>query len=238
VRAGVGALFDEAAAGYDRVRRQLVPPFDDFYATVVESIPYKRDAPIRVLDLGAGTGLLSSLVARAFPRARITLVYVSPEMLEVARQRLADESACFELRVMDYSRETLPGEYEAVVSALSIHHLDNPEKRWLFHKVYGVLCDGGVFVNADQVLGPTPEIEARYREVWLRQVREKGVDEDDLRAALARMKEDKMSTLEEQRVWLGEAGFRHVDCLYKNYSFTVYSGYKSAQVDMIPTERT
>lgn len=226
MRVGVGALFGEAAAGYDRARRQLVPPFDDFYGTVVESIPYERDAPIRVLDLGAGTGLLSALVARTFPRARITLVDVSPEMLEVARRRFADEPACFELRVMDYAREPLPGEYEAVVSALSIHHLDSPEKRGLFRKVYGVLCDGGVFVNADQVLGPTPEIEARYREAWLRQVREKGVGEDDLCAALARMKEDKMSTLDEQEAWLEEAGFRQVDCLYKNHSFAVYGGYK------------
>jgi len=40
------------------------------------------------------------------------------------------------------------------------------------------------------------------------------------------MEEDNMSTLDEQRVWLEEAGFRHIDCLYKNYSFAVYSGYK------------
>ena len=226
MRAGVGALFGEAATGYDQARRQLVPPFDDFYGTVVESIPYEQDAPTRVLDLGAGTGLLSALVARAFPRARFTLVDVSPEMLEVARRRFADEPARFELRVMDYAWEPLLGEYEAVVSALSVHHLDGPEKRGLFHKVYGVLCDGGVFVNADQVLGPTPEIEARYREAWLRQVREKGVSEEDLCAALVRMEEDNMSTLDEQRVWLEEAGFRHIDCLYKNYSFAVYSGYK------------
>ncbi len=220
------ALFDGAAAGYDRARRQLVPPFDDFYGTVVESIPYEREAAIRVLDLGAGTGVLSALVARAFPRARITLADVSPEMLEVARWRFADESERFELRVMDYAREPFPGEYEVVVSALSIHHLDGNEKRQLFHKVYGVLCDGGTFVNADQVLGPTVEIEARYREAWLRQARERGVSEEDLSAALARMREDKASTLDEQEAWLEEAGFRQVDCPYKNYSFAVYGGYK------------
>lgn len=215
-------LFDEAAQGYDRARWQLVPPFDDFYRTVVESIPHEADAAIRVLDLGAGTGLLSTFVARAFPHARITLVDVSPQMLGMARRRFADEPERFELRVMDYAREPLPGEYEAVVSALSIHHLGGIEKRQLFRKVYGVLCDGGVFVNADQVLGSTPEIEARYREAWLRQVRERGIGEKDLVAALARMEEDKMSTLDEQKAWLAEAGFQQVDCPYKNYSFAVY----------------
>jgi tRNA (cmo5U34)-methyltransferase len=224
----VGKLFDEAAASYDQARRQLVPCFDDFYGAVIESIPYERGAHVRVLDLGAGTGLLSALVGREFPRARITLVDLSPGMLQGARRRFADEPARFELRVMDYADEPLPGEYDAVVSALSIHHLDRPKKRELFHKVYGVLCDGGVFINADQVLGPAPEIEASYREAWLRQVRERGVDEEELAAALARMREDKMSTLDEQRAWLEEAGFQQVECTYKNHSFAVYGGCKRA----------
>ncbi len=64
----VKTLFDGAAAGYDRARRQLVPPFDDFYGAAVGAIPYEREDDIRVLDLGAGTGLLSTLVAHVFPR--------------------------------------------------------------------------------------------------------------------------------------------------------------------------
>jgi tRNA (cmo5U34)-methyltransferase len=222
----VAALFDTAAEDYDRARRQLVPPFDDFYGTVVDSIPHEREDAIRVLDLGAGTGLLSAFVAQAFPRARMMLVDASPDMLGGARRRFADELERFEMRVVNYAREPLPEEYEVVMSALSIHHLDGTEKRELFRKVYGMLCNGGVFVNADQILGSTPEIEARYRETWLRQVRERGVGEEDLAAALTRTEEDKMSTLEEQEAWLEEAGFLQVDCPYKNYSFAVYGGRK------------
>ncbi len=191
-----------------------------------ESIPHERDDAIRVLDLGAGTGLLSAFVARAFPRARITLVDDSPEMLGVARRRFADEPERFEFRVLDYAREPLPGEYEAFVSALSLHHLDGAGTGELFCKIHEVLCNGGVFVNADQVLGSTPEIEARYRETSICQVRESGVGEEDLAAALVRMSEDKTSTLEEQKAWLEEAGFQQVDCPYKNYGFVVYGGRK------------
>ena len=32
------ALFDEAAAGYDRARRQLVPGLDGFYGAALESV--------------------------------------------------------------------------------------------------------------------------------------------------------------------------------------------------------
>ncbi|HJQ29252.1 MAG TPA: hypothetical protein VJ827_07905, partial [Rubrobacter sp.] len=59
----VGALFDSAAEDYDRARRQLVPGLDRFYGAVLESVPFATDEEIRVLDLGAGTGLLSAMVA-------------------------------------------------------------------------------------------------------------------------------------------------------------------------------
>lgn len=75
----VKTAFDEAAQTYDRARRQLIPCFDDFYGTALALIPHQPQANFRVLDLGAGTGLLSFLVARKFPMARITLLDISQE---------------------------------------------------------------------------------------------------------------------------------------------------------------
>jgi tRNA (cmo5U34)-methyltransferase len=63
----VGALFGEAARDYDRARRQLVLGFDRFYGVVLESIPFQTEQEIRVLDLGAATGLLSAMVVEKFP---------------------------------------------------------------------------------------------------------------------------------------------------------------------------
>src|SRR5271169_5849693 len=85
----VQVAFDSAAGDYDRTRRQLVPCFDDFYRTVVERLPFaSADAP-RVLDLGAGTGLLAAKVLAAYPNAEITLVDVAGAMLAQARKRLS-----------------------------------------------------------------------------------------------------------------------------------------------------
>ena len=106
-------------------------------------------------------------------------------MLDVAWRCFADELERFGLRVMDYSEEPLVGEYEVVVSTLSIHHLGGSEKKELFRRVYDVLSDGGALINADHILGSTPEIEAFYHEAWLRQVRERGASESDLAVARA-----------------------------------------------------
>jgi tRNA (cmo5U34)-methyltransferase len=224
----IETLFDRAAQSYDRARRQLVPAIDDFYGTALSLIPFERDAAVRVLDLGAGTGLLSALIAEKFPRARFTLVDLSQAMLDQARQRFAGDPERFHFLASDFAGERLSGRYEAVVSALAIHHVNDEAKRRLFRNIHEVLCDEGVFVNADQVLGATAEIDEQYKAAWLRQVREQGVRESDLAAALERMKEDEMSTLDSQLKFLEEVGFGIVDCWYKNFGFVVYAGRKGS----------
>ena len=227
----IEALFDDAAAGYDRARRQLVPGLDGFYGAALESVPFGREAQIRILDLGAGTGLLSSMVAGRFPRSRVTLVDLSVEMLRVARRRLSEGNGRFEFRNMDYARKPLPEGYDLVVSALSIHHLTHGDKKELFRKIFGSLSKGGYFVNADQVQGETPEEEASFSEWWLRRVREAGVSERELTAALSRMRADRNATLRAQLEWLAKAGFEAVRCAYTDHRFAVYCGRKGKDRD-------
>jgi len=225
----LGSLFGEAARDYDGARRQLVPGFDRFYGAALQSVPFAEEREIKVLELGAGTGLLSAMVAEKFPRSRVTLVDLSVEMLRVARRRLAGGQGRFEFRNMDYARKPLPrrhGGYDLVVSALSIHHLTHGDKKELFGKVRRSLAVGGYFVNADQIAGDTPEEETRFRDWWLGQVREAGISEQDLAAALLRMRADRNATLGAQLIWLREAGFGGVDCRYKDHRFAVYSGKK------------
>ena len=219
-------LYNRAARDYDQARRQLVPCFDDFYGTVIDLIPFNHNAPLKILDLGAGTGLLTSFVAEAFPKASLTLVDLSEEMLAKARERFSDQLQRFSFCTLDYGESDLEGSYDAVVSAVSIHHVADEKKRRLFRQIYAALRDRGIFINADQVLGKTPSIHKRYHETWLRQVREKGISESDLQAALERMEVDQLAPLDDQLGWLEDAGFEGVNCWYKNYSLAVYAGWK------------
>lgn len=219
--------FGEAAAEYDAWIRQALPTYDDVFTTAVEAIPFPPDAAIEVADLGAGTGLFAKLVHDAFPNARITLTDASNEMLAIARARFAETSgtvALREERLEDFTGEDI---YDAVVSSLAIHHLDDDAKRALFRRIYKALKPGGVFVNVDQVKG-----EGRYGplywETWLRQVRRSGAPEHRIEASIARRREfDKDATLAEQLRWLADAGFE-ADILYKHYFVAVFAAVKAA----------
>jgi tRNA (cmo5U34)-methyltransferase len=218
--------FDLAAEDYDRTRRRLVPGFDDFYRAAIDLIQFPRESSLKVLDLGAGTGLMAAFIAYSFPNARITMVDISNEMLERARARFELAGPRFRFEVSDYGVDRIQEKYDAIVSGLSIHHLSDEQKRSLFKRIYGALNDDGVFVNAEQFRCATPERHKFHHERWITRVRELGVDDRDLAAALERMKFDRAATLEDQLKWLRESGFRDIDCAYKNLIFAVYCGIK------------
>ena len=224
----VQTVFDKYALEYDSSRKKLIPCFDDFYQTAIREIPFPGEKSIDVLDLGAGTGLMAGLVASEYPNAEIVLIDIAEKMLLEAKNKLKNFKNDFEFITGNYSEiESFGKSFDLIISSLSIHHLPGDEKNNLFRKIFSHLKPGGLFINADQVLGETDEIEQIYRNRWIEQVKEKGATDQELSAALERMKEDKMSTLSLQIQWLKEAGFEDVDCWYKNYSFAVISGRKS-----------
>jgi tRNA (cmo5U34)-methyltransferase len=212
------AIWDPDA--YDAPRRRLVPDFDRFYGTAAELVADLGIDEPEVLDLGAGTGLLSAAVRDAVPGARLTLLDGAAPMLAVARRRLGEVPTV----VADLTDPLPDGPFDAVVSALAIHHLDDDGKRDLFARIRRVLRPGGAFVNAEQVAGPTPWHRAQYAAAHERDARALGTDDAEWEAALGRMAHDRCSPVEDQVAWLRDAGFRQVDVAFKRYGFAVYSG--------------
>lgn len=221
-------LFDQCATAYDADRPKLVPSFDELYGTAMRVIPFAREAKIRVLDLGAGTGLFGAMVARAFPEASLLLTDMSEAMLAQARQRFAGNPRV-SYSLQEHAQLSATSEYDLVLSALSIHHLDHRGKRTLFQKIYRALRPGGMFINVDQALAPSRLGEEQYERTWLEDARASGVSELALAQARKRMREDRNALLSDQLAWLVEAGFDDVDCWYKRFRFVVYGGAKKIE---------
>lgn len=218
--------FNENAAQYDSQRVKLIPCFHDFYTIPVSLIKINTQSKNpSVLDIGAGTGLLSSLILEKYPAAKMTLIDISEKMFDVAKERLSNFPDVKYI-LSDYTTYEFDGEFDIIVSALSIHHLTDTEKKDLYQKAFSMLKKGGLFINADQVLGQTPFLEALYKSDWNDKIESSGLSQEELAAAHERTKLDKMSTLEDQLNWLRESGFEDVDCVYKYFNFVVLYGRK------------
>jgi tRNA (cmo5U34)-methyltransferase len=222
--------FNRAARSYDGLRRRLIPCFDEFYGAAVdlaaEFAPRFAQGAVRILDLGAGTGLLSALVAERLPHAALVLTDLAEGMLDQARERFASRAAPVEFRVTNHLDLAAAGEFDVVMSALSIHHLEDEGKRAVYAAMARAAKPGGLVLNADQVAGDDAEMEARYWNHWHEAVRRAGAPEADIAAAIERQTLDRRTPLAPQLDWLRQAGLSHVECRYKNVSFAVLAGIR------------
>jgi SAM-dependent methyltransferase len=164
---------------------------------LLEALPPRVE---RFLDLGTGDGRMIALVRSRYPDARAVGLDVSEPMLARAADRFEDDSRV-ELRAHELGLPlAVEGPFDAVVSGLAIHHLEDERKRALFGEVRALLAPGGVFANLDLVSPASHQIHERFR-------REIGRTEDD--------PADRLADLGEQLGWLRDAEFREVDCHFK-----------------------
>jgi len=190
------------------------------YGTAVWAMESSAPEP-KILDVGAGTGLLGSFLLEKFPDARLTLMDISENMLDMARRRFATRPGTMYM-VCDYSQADLGGPYDLVCSALSIHHLAPEDKRRLFQRICEALVPGGMFVNADQADGETLYFRERFLDYWNEFLKNGPLTEAQHAEILKRRDTlDRNEKLSVQLSWLNEAGFSDVDVVYRNRTFVV-----------------
>ena len=123
---------------------------------MMQHAPFPADAPVEVLDIGAGYGIVSEEALRAFPNARVTLLDYSAPMLEHARRRLSAYASRIELLKADLSTpdwtDGLRHRFDLAISGLALHNLANQRHfQDMYKETFSVLRAGGAFLDYDLV---------------------------------------------------------------------------------------
>lgn len=215
-----GGYFETITADYDsRIRRGL-PRYDEMLTELARTLPATAND---VLELGCGTGALSLRIAERYPKARLTLVDAAPSMLEVARQRLAPHSsrsrfveAMFEDLVVD------KGRWDVIAASMSLHHLI--DKLPFYQQLRLAVREGGVLAFADELTGATAYTQELHWNDWLDFARQPGhLSEEEISDIIEHMNVfDHYETLPVQLELLRAAGFREVDCVWRNVNYGIF----------------
>ena len=215
-------------ADYDREIRRLVPHYDEMVAEGLSVLEALVAPDARIVDLGTGTGRLAEALAAALPHARVLAVDVDPRMLEAARGRLAHFGERVELLEQSFF-EPLPA-CDAVVASLSLHHVDELDRKVAVHRtIHDALAPGGVLVVLEATVSADPRLRARTFARWATAMAEHGID-----AATAHQhfrswsKEERYFSIADELDALGRAGFAHPECFWRKGPVSVYGSIKGA----------
>jgi len=222
----------------------FVPDRDVQIETVAALIP-EASAPVHVVELCCGEGLLGAAILARHESAILHAYDGSPAMREAACKRLEPfgnraEVTAFDLAGDDWRR--FPWPVHAFVSSLAIHHLDAKAKKRLFRDLARALAPGGALVIADLIAPASAEARAVSARAWDKAARRQARAATGDERAFARFQAekwnyfadpapdpiDKPSPLARQLAWFEEAGLIHADVHWLHAGHAIFSARKPA----------
>lgn len=197
------------------------------FRIITSVLPFDQEAPLRVLDIGAGHGVFAAAVLDAFPKSTAIGLDLSAAMMEEGAQRMARFGDRFRYFEGDFADGSLPdglaGPFDLTVSSRAIHHITPDAKRRLFATIYERTAPGGCFFDLDNMRPRDPFLVERYRQLPDAGSAPRMPRAEGERPAGGREHTD---PFDEQLESLRAAGFVHVDIFWKRLGRSVIAGFK------------
>lgn len=220
----------------------LIPDIWSLKRIFPDVLAFREEERFAVADICCGGGWLAEMLLFHYPKARVTGLDGSERMIVEARHFLAPYKKRVSFRKMEMTSDDWRSEMngtDAFVSSLAIHHLDNDGKIKLFRDLYNALNPGGRLVILDLTKPPTEVGRITAARDWDACVKRQSEEIfGDSRAYDFFQHEkwnyywypedplDQPADLNEQLLWLSEAGFSGVDLHFFRAGHALFSGMK------------
>jgi ubiquinone/menaquinone biosynthesis C-methylase UbiE len=205
------SVFENLPQRYDLLQKQALPNWEVFFSTVIEYIP---DGGMDILELGSGTGFLTSMICKARPEASITCIDRDPSMLEVAKGKPGINDVTF--IEGDILKVWPEGSFDLIISTQCLFALPADGRARIFKQIHNTLKPDGVFIEGD-IFRPESKWEGMvYRSHWEKYMLEQGMSPEETEEMLRSFDNvyERIETLVEVRNRLEEVGFYRILCPY------------------------
>lgn len=219
--------FSKRAVFYDDYIVKVVPYHEEMLEALINNIPFKLKEPLKIIELGCGTGIATVNIKRRFPHAYLTCIDMSSEMLDMAKNKLKVFSN-ITFKQEDFTKYEFKEKYDVVLSFLSLMYLSGDEARQtLFRKVYNMLKPGGVFIAGGVNVSKHKYFQKIYMKKWIEHMRKSYSDDFIKKEVLVKAKKHGgLSVLLDELQWLENIGFHHIEVFWKYYNSSVYGAAK------------
>jgi len=201
---------------YDQDIVAVIPFHSEIHAEILRELKqrFSKDDPLRVLELGVGTGLTTAIIKSVFPNAEFDVIDFSTTMLAKAKKRLGKKGMTYHLG--DFAKIPFVGSYDVVIAVIGIHHQTHSGKRRLFKKIVKHLKPGGIFLFGDLMTCKDDKIAAEKNARHYHYLVENARTSSALRDwAHHHMFLNNLATIEEQEKWLRDVGCQVKRLFYK-----------------------
>ena len=149
--------YDAIAHNYEK----FIPQNKEMRKLIIDflaDLKIKKDA--KILDLGAGTGVVTEGVANAGYK-NLTLIDISKEELNIAKKKASLKNANFKL--IDLTKSEINGEFDVVFETMSLDYFKGDKMTEILRKISKALFKQGTFIVIDRHI--YPEFNEFFKEI-------------------------------------------------------------------------
>lgn len=202
-------FFNNRADSYDNHMKKNVDDYEKYYSKFGEYLYNNfKNRYIKILDLGAGTGIELKKIFKYFPESKLTALDISYEMLEKLKEKYINYNINTIKESYLYLNK-LSGRFDCIISSMTMHHYFGDKKLKIFKSIYESLNVDGIYIEGDYFSKTKEEQNSLIKEFL-----EKNISEEDIHF-------DIPLTIENEIELLNKSGFEKIKIIYeydkKNY---------------------